>query len=145
MRDTLTLSSWFHFPFYSRGPNRHCLSKLLPRHRPARHILRSSALPLCSIHGCRFCHYSRLCALIPFVYRIHLTQHLNKNPLRRNICRRKPHILPPALPRLGWYASSILRLPRCLHTMKFRLFNRVPNLSCRRHHVPLHPMRSIRC
>merc|ERR1712114_136606 len=95
-------------------------------------------LPLRSIHGGSLCHSSRLCSLIPSFLRIYASQHMNQNPLRSNVRRSKPDILPTTLPWPRRHASSILRLPRRLHPVKYSILNRVS-------YLPIHYLRSICC
>lgn len=140
-----TLGPRLHFPFHRRRANRDRFSQLFPRHCPTRHLLRSCPLPLRPLNGSCLCHHGGLRTLIPTILRLHPSQHLNKNPLRGDVCRCQPNLLPPALPRTRRNASSILRLPRCLRTMKHSLIYWLSNLACRSHYVPIHPLRSIRC
>ncbi len=145
MRNSPTMSPWRYLPLYSWRPNRNRPGQLLPRHRPSRHVLCSSPLPLRPVNRSRICHCCRLCALIPPILRLYPSQHLNKNPLWSNVRRSQPNILPPTLPRLSRNASTVLRLPRRLYPLKHNLFNRLPNLACSRNYVPIHHLRSVRC
>lgn len=145
MGDPDTLGPRLHFPFHRRRTNRDRPSQLFPRHCSTRHLLCSCPLPLCPLNRSCLCYHGSLCTLIPPILRIHPPQHLNKNPLWSNVRGCQPNLFPPALPWTRRNASSILRLPRCLRTMKHSLIYRLPNLACRSHYVPIHPLRSIRC
>lgn len=144
MRNTPSLSPRLHFPLHSRRLNRYCLSQFVPRYCSSRHILRSSTFPLCPFYRSRICHRRSLCSLIPAVHRLHPSQHLNKNPLWNHVHRSKPYLLPPTLPRPSWDASTVLRLPRCLHTLKHSLLYWVPNLPRGSNYVLIYYLRSIR-
>ncbi len=144
MRDTSSLSPRLHLPLHSRRLNWHCPSQFVPRYCSSRHILRSSTLPLRPFHGSRVCYCRSLCSLIPAVYRLHPSQHLNKNSLWNYVHRSKPHLLPTTLPWPSWNASTILRLPRRLHTVKHSLLYWVPNLPRGSNHVLIYYLRSIR-
>lgn len=141
MRPPNTLSPRVYLPIYHRGANRDCSCELLPRHRPTRHILRSCPLPLCPIHRRCLRHSGRIYPLIPPSHRIHLTPNMSKSPLRGNIYRSEPDILPTALPRSSRNAPTILRLPRRLHTMKHYLFYRLPNFNGSRNHANIYHLR----
>lgn len=145
MRNPTIMSPWLHFLIHGGGFNRNRTSKLITRHRPSRHLLRGCSLPLCLVYGGCFRHHSRLCTLIPPIYRLHTSRYMDKNPLWCNICRCKPYILPSALPRPSWNASTILRLPRRLHIMKHNLFYWITYLFNCCYHIPLHYLRSLCC
>jgi len=143
MRDAPSVGPRLYFPLHSRGLNRNCPSQLLPRYRPARHLLRSSPFPLCPIYGCRLCYHGRLCSLIPPVLWVHPSQHMNQDSLRNYVCWSKPDLLPPTLPGSCRHATTLLRLPGCLHPLKHCLLSRIANLPYCRGLVPLHPLRGI--
>lgn len=108
MRSPNTMSIRFYFPLHYRRPYRYCPSKLLPRYCPTRYILRSCSLPLCPFNGSRLCHPRRIHPLIPPVNRIYLTSLMDQSSLWSNIYRSQFNLLPTALPRPSWYASTIL-------------------------------------
>lgn len=143
MRPPNTMSPRIYFPIYHRRTNRNRPCKLLPRHRPTRHILRSCPLPLRPFHGRRICHSSGIHSLIPTPHRIYPAPDMSKSPLRSNIHRSKSNILPSALPRPSRNAPTILGLPRCLHTMKHRFLHRLPNLNSSRNYTDIHHLRSL--
>jgi len=143
MRNSTSMSPWLYLPIYSWRTNRDRACQLLARHCPSRYILCSSPLPLRSLYGCRLCHCCRFRPLIPPIYRLHASQHMNKNPLWSNVRRCKPHILPTTLPRISWYASAILRLSRRLHPMKYSFLYWIPCLTCCCDYVPIYYLRSI--
>lgn len=145
MRNTNTMGPGLHFPIYSRGAYRDCTSQLIPGYRTTRHLLRSSSLSLCAVNGGCIRHYRSLRTLVPPLHRIYNTRYLNKNPLRNNICRGKSYLLPPTLPRPSRYATTILRLPRCLLTMKYCIINWLSSLTSSSRNIPLYSMRSIYC
>ena len=77
MRNPSSMSHRFHLPIYSRRSNRNRPSQFIPRYRSPRHLLRRSAFPLCPIYGSCLRHRCCLRTLIPTIYRIHPTQHMN--------------------------------------------------------------------
>lgn len=137
------VSSGLHFPLHGRGAHRDCTSQLLPRHCSTRHILRSSTLPLCSVNGCCICHHGRIHALIPTIFRIHPSQHLNKNPFWGYVRRGKSNFLPTTLPRASRNATTVLGLPRCLYPLKHGVFNWITNLFSSSNYVLIYSLRSI--
>lgn len=145
MRNPTSMGPGLYFPVHSWGLNRYCLSQLITRHYATRHLLCSSPLPLRPFNRSRLCHHGRLCTLIPPSYRLYPPQHLIKNPLWRNVCRRKLNLLPPTLPGSCRNTTTVLRLPRCLHTVKHRFLPRIPDFPNCCHYVPVHHLRSIRC
>ena len=142
MRSPNTMGPRIYLPIYHWRANRNRSSKLFPRHRPTRHVLRSCPLPLRPIHRCRLCHSSRIYPLIPTTHWIHPTPNMSKSPLRGNIHRSKPNIFPPTLPRPSRNAPTILRLPRRLHTMEHRFLHWFLNLNSSRNHTDIHHLRS---
>lgn len=144
MRPTNTMSNRLHLPIHYRRTNRNRPSKLFIRYRPARHLLRSSPLPLRPIHRCSICNPSRLHPLIPTIHRLHPTLHMGQSPLWCNIRWRQPDLLPPTLPRPSRHATPILRLPRRLHIMKYHLFYRLTNLPHGCDYAGIHYLRSLR-
>jgi len=44
-----------------------------------------------------------------------------EGPIRCYIRTDKRNVLPTTLPRISWNTSTILKLPRCLHHMKYYL------------------------
>lgn len=144
MRPTNVMSSRIYLPIHHWRINRNCSCKLFPGHRPARHLLRSSPLPLRPIYRRSICNPSRLHPLIPSLHWIHSTLHMSQSPIRSNVCRSKPYLLPSTLPRFSRHASTILRLSRCLHTMKYYFFSRIINLYGSSNYANVHRMRSFR-
>lgn len=144
MRPTNTMSTGLHLPVHHWRPNRYHPSKLLPRYRPTRHLLCSSPLPLRAIHRSSICNPSRLHPLIPPIHRVHPPLNVSQNSLRSNIRGCESNLLPPTLPRPGWHATTILRLPRRLYTMKRHLLSRIPHLPNSRNHASVHHLRSLR-
>ena len=144
MRSPYTMSPRLHLPIHHWRANRNRTGKLLPGHRPARHLLRSCPLPLCPINRSSLCNPGRFHTLIPSIYRIYPSLNMSQSPLRSNIRRREPNLLPPTLPRPSRYTTTILRLPRRLHTMKCHLLRRLTNLPNSRNYASLHHLRSLR-
>lgn len=144
MRPPNTMSPRIYLPIHHRRTNRNRSSKLLTRHCTTRHLLRSSSLPLRAINRSCLRNSSRIHTLIPIIHRIHSSLNMSQNTLWRNIRRCKPHFLPPTLPRPSRHATTILRLPRRLHTMKHHLLSRIPYLTNSRNHASLHHLRSLR-
>ena len=64
-----------------------------------------------------------------------------KDSIRCYICRSKFNILPKALPRISWDTTTILRLTRRLHHMKYYFINRINNFVRKRNNIPLHHIR----
>lgn len=138
-----TMSPRIYFPIYHRRTNRNRPCKLLPRHRPTRHVLRSCPFPLRPIYGRRIRHSSRIHPLIPTSHRIYLTPNMSKSPLRGNIHRSKPNVLSSTLPGPSRNTPTILGLPRRLHTMKHRVLHRLLNLNSSRNYTNIHHLRSL--
>lgn len=143
MRSTNAMSPWIHLPIHHWRTNRNCSCKLFFRHRPARHLLRSSPLPLRPIYRRSICNPSRLYPLIPTLHRVHSTLNMSQSPIRGNIRRSEPHLLPSTFPGSSRHASAILRLPRCLHAMKHYLFSRIPDLYSSSNYANIHRMRGF--
>lgn len=144
MRNASPLSLRIYFPIYSRRPYRNRISKLITGYCSPRYLLRCSPLPLCSINRRCLCDYCGVHPLIPSVYRVYTSRHMNKNPLWCNICRSQSHILSSTLPWPSWNTSPILRLPRCLHTVKYSLINRLYSISDWGNSISLYYLRSLR-
>lgn len=144
MRPTNTMSPRIYLPIHHWRTNRNCSCKLFPRHRPARYLLRSSPLPLRSIYRRSICNLSRLHPLIPTLYWVHSTLYMSQSSVWSNIHRSEPHLLPPTFPGSSRHASTILRLPRCLYTMKHYLFSRILNLHGSSNYADVYRMRSFR-
>lgn len=144
MRHPPTVSSRVHLPVYSGWLNRYCPCQFLSRHRPSRHLLRRSPLPLRSFDRSSICNCCCLRTLIPIIYRVHPAQYMNQSPLWCHVRRGKPHLFPTTLPWPSWHASSILRLPRRLHPMKHSVLNRISCIPCSSHYVPVYYLRSLR-
>lgn len=144
MRPTNAMSPRIHFPIYHWRPNRNCPSQLLTRHRPTRHLLRSSPLPLRPINRSGICNPSRIHPLIPPIHRVYTPLNMSQSTLRGNVRRSKPNLLPTTLPRPSWHATTILRLPRRLHTMKHYFISRITHLPNSCNHTSIHHLRSLR-
>lgn len=111
---------------HSRGTDRGSSLKLINRHRPTRHLLRSRSLPLCPLHRSCLCRNSGMHPLIPpDVQHKHKPKNL-KSTIYNNIPRGKYNLLPTTLPGTKRHAPSILRLPRCIYHVKYRFFPRIP-------------------
>lgn len=137
------MSTRIYFLIYSRRVNRNRFSQLIIRHRTTWHILRSSTLSLCSFNRSCIRYYSRLCSLIPTIYRLHPKQCMNKNPFRGYIYRSKSHILPTTFPRFSRNTTTVLWLPRRLCTLKYSIFYWVTNFFSSSNHVLIYLMRSL--
>ena len=79
--------------------------------------------------------------MIPIIHRTYHKPKMIKGSVRCYICGSKFNILPATLPRISWNTTTILRLPRGLHHMKYYLINRINNLIRRRNNIPIHHMR----
>lgn len=145
MGDPPSLGPGLHLPIYCGGADWYRLGQLLPRYYASRHILRSRPLPLRPVYGSRLCYYSRVRALIPPTLRLHPAQHMVKNSLRGNVCWGKLNLLPPALPRPGRYAPTVLGLPGRLHPVEYGVFPGLSNLPDRRNYVPIYHLGGFRC
>lgn len=137
------VSPRLYFLIYSRGFNWNCLSQLFPRYCSSRHILRCRTFPLCFINRSCICYYRGICSLIPTILRLYSQRYMSQNPLRNYICRRQYNLLPTTLSRAIWHASTILRLPRCIHNMKYYLINRLIHFPNSSYTNSFHHLRSI--
>lgn len=145
MRHTPSLSLRVYFPLYSWRPHRYYFSKFFPRHCLTRHLLCSSSFPLRPVNRSRIRHCCWVRPLIPLIYRLHPARHLNKNSLWYYVCRSQPHLLPPTFPWPCWHATTIFRLPRCLHPMKYSFLYRLTSFPSGSHPFPIHHLRGLRC
>lgn len=144
MRDPIIMGLGLYFLIHSRWPNRNCPCQLLFRHRPTRHVLCSSPLPLCSVYRSCICYRCCLRPLIPSILRLHPAQYLNKNSLWNHVRWCKLNLLPATFPWFSRNTSTILRLPRRLHPMKYYFLYWLSNLPRSRNHVLIYYLRSIR-
>jgi len=135
------MSARICIPIHNRRPYRSCSSKLINRHRPTRHLLRSSTLPLCIINRRSICNHRRICTMIPAIHWTHNKPEMTKGPIHCHVCRSKSNILPSTLPRASRYATTIFRLPRCLHHMKHHFINRINNFIRKSNNIPIHHVR----
>merc|ERR1712071_453230 len=139
MRNPPSMSPRVHFPIHSWGTNRHCSSQFLTRYCSTRHVLCCSTLPLRSFHG------GCIRTLIPPVHRIHSSRNLNKDSLWNYVHRCKSNFLPTTLPRASRNATTVLRLPRRLYSLKYSILNRIPYFTSSGYYVLIHSLRSICC
>ena len=144
MITSYTMGPRLYFLIHSGRLNRDCFSQLIIRYRTSRHILRSSTFPLCFIYRSSFCYHRRVRPLIPPILRIHTQPNLSKNPLHNYIRRSEYNLLSTALPWSLRNATSLLRLPRCIHNMKHYLLYRILHLAYSSNTYSLHNLRSIR-
>lgn len=144
MISCFNMSSRLYFSLYSRWPNRHRPSQLISRHCTSRYLLRSRPLPLCTLNRSCLRHHRGIRSLIPIILRIYTQFNMSKNSLRNYIRRCKPNILPPTLPRFIRNTSTIFRLPRCIHNMKYYLINRLFHLINSSHTNNFHYLRGLR-
>jgi len=79
--------------------------------------------------------------MIPTIHWTYNKPKMIKSPICCYICRGKSNILPPTLPRVSWYATTILRLPRRIHYMKYHFINRVNNFIRKSNNIPIHHVR----
>lgn len=63
---------------YSWRSNRYCLIKLILRYCITWYLLRSCPFPLRSINRSCICYYSRLCSLIPSIFRLYSWRYMSK-------------------------------------------------------------------
>lgn len=138
-----TMSSRIYFLVHSWRTNRHCTIKFFPRHCPSRHILCSSPLPLCSFHRCCLRYYSRIRTLISTIYRIYTRRYMSQNSLCHYIRRSEHNIFSTTLPWLIRYATTLFRLPRCLHNMKHSFIHGVLYLNNSSPNYNFHNLRSL--
>lgn len=125
MRNSSSMGTRIRLSIYTRGTNWDCLSKLFDRRSPSRYILRSSPLPLCVINGGRICHFCWFLPLIPTIYRIQPPPSLREGSFLHNVRRGQSNILSPTLPRVSRNATTVLRLPGRLYTLKHSFFHRL--------------------
>ena len=100
-----------HFSIYRRRINRSNTSQLFNRHHSPRYLLRCCSFSLRSINRGSLCHYSRICSLVPFNFRLNNKPQMTKNPIFHHIPRSQYNILSSAFLRVKWNTSTILRLP----------------------------------
>lgn len=136
------LSPRVYFPIHCRRHNRHHPSELIPRHRPTRHILCGSTLPLRPINRSSICYHGGRNTLIPTIHRILAQPDPYKNSILSNIRRSKHNILPTTLPGTFGNTTSILGFPRCLHPVKHHFINRLNHFTGRSAYIPVHCLRS---
>lgn len=133
-----------YFSIYSGWSNGYRIIKLITGYCSSRHILCSSTLSLRSLNGGSICNYGWICPLIPTIHGLYTEWYLSENPLHNYICRSKHNILSSTLPRPIRYASTLLRLSRCLHNMKHSIFHRLIHLTNSSNINDLHNLRSLR-
>lgn len=138
-----TLSPRLYLPIYCRGSNWHHLSKLIPRYRTTRYILRCRPLSLCSINRSCIRHYGGLYTLIPFILRLHTEPNLCQSPLHHYIHGRKFNLLSTTLPWPVRNTPTLLWLSRCLHYMKYPIIYRLLHLTSSSNFNNLHDLRSL--
>lgn len=138
------MGSRLYLPFYSTRTNWNCPIQLFTRYCSTRHLLRCSSLPLCIIYRSCFCHYSRVCSLIPIIFWIYPRWYMSKSSLRYYICRSKLDILSTTFPRFIRYTTTLFRLPWCVYYMKYGILNRIIYFTNRSSYHNLHNLRSFR-
>lgn len=121
------MSARFLIPFHGGWAHRYCPGKLIPRHRPARHILRCRAFPLRSLYGCRVWHLRRSNLLVLDHHRYFTTRTMDPSTVLYHVRGGEPHILPPTLLRVARYTPTLLRLPRFYIWLKCRELLRQTN------------------
>lgn len=134
------MSSRIYFSIYNRGSNWNYSIKLLPRYYFTRYILCSSSLSLCIKNGCCIRNFCRLYPLISPANRPNSSPPMSKCPIFPNIPRSKYNFLSPTLLGVKRNASSIFRLPRCIHKMKRSVFIWISPIICSLNTVYFHLM-----
>lgn len=142
MTSTNLLSPGFYLPIHSWRNNWCHPSKLISRYCTTRHILRSSTLSLCIINRSSLRYYGWAHPLISIIYRLLIKPNYNKNTILSDIHRGEYNILPTTFLRPIWDTSTILGLPRRLHTMKHNFVYWIYYFTNRSIHVSIHCMRS---
>lgn len=137
------MSFRLYFPFYSWRLDWNCSCQFVSWHCPSWHILCSCALPLCAVNRSCICYYRRICSLIPTILRVHSQWYMSQNPLCNYICRCKYNFLSTTLPRIIWHATTLLRLPGCIHNMKHHFIYRLIHFSNSSYINNFHYLRSI--
>jgi hypothetical protein len=141
IQSSLLMSTRICILIHNRRSYRSSTSKLINRYCTTRHLLRSSTLSLCIINRSSICNHRGFCPMIPTIHWAHNKPKVIKGPICRYIRRCKPDILPSTLSRISWYTTTILRLPRCIHYVKYYLINRVNNLIRKSNDISIHHMR----
>jgi hypothetical protein len=124
-----------------RRPHRSSVSKLINWLCTTRYILRSSPLSLRLIDRSRICNHSRVHPMIPIIHTINPKSQMIKSTIRSNIRWSKYNLLPPTLLRISRNAPTILRLPGCLHNMKYCIINRVHHFIHKSTNIYFHYLR----
>eukprot|EP00069_Balaena_mysticetus_P003255 bmy_16483T0 len=83
-------------------------------------------------------------AVLAIIGGIYTQLNMSTNSLHNRICRRQHNLLPTTFLRSIWHASTIPRLPRCLHNMKYYFINRLIHLTNSCHVDNFHYLRGIR-
>ena len=79
--------------------------------------------------------------MIPLICRAYNKPKMIKGPIHCYIRRSKFNLFSSTLPWISRHATTILRLPRCIHYMKHHFINRINNLICKCNNIPIHHMR----
>lgn len=139
-----TVGSRVYLLIYSRRFNRNRTRQFFPWHRPPWHLLCSSPFSLCSIYRSSLCYYRWFYSLIPSILRLYNKHNLSKNSLPNYIRGSKYNFLPTTLLGTVRYTTTLLRLSRRLHYLKYCVFYRLIHLTNRCYLNNFYSVRSIR-
>ena len=117
-----------YLPIHHRGFNWNLFIKLINRHYPARHLLRSGPLPLRIKNGSSVCHF---CCNVSLISSIHWNSPkwtMNKNSIYNYIYWSQYNIFSSTLSRTQRNTTPILWLSRYIHNMKHIIIHRSNNL-----------------
>merc|ERR1712200_72272 len=83
-----------------------------------RYILCSSTFPLRTSNGCSVCYLCWVYFLIPSINRTYNELSFKEGTFLRDVLGCKHYLLPSAFLRVSWYASTLHRLSRLIHSLK---------------------------
>jgi len=135
------MSPRVYLPLHSRRTHRSNISQLIYRYYSARYILRSRSFSLCPIYRSSIRNHSRNHSLIPLIFRNNHKPHLIENPIPFNIYWSKYYIFSSTFLRTKRNTSTILRLSRQFHIMKYSFQSRFHSLLPLRTNYSLHSLR----
>lgn len=115
----------FYITLYHRRINWCSTGKCGSRRSFPRYLLCGSPLPLCLIHGCRFCYVRWLLLLNWKNYWSKVWWTIRTNSFLNILHWSKRYLLSYALSRSFWNATPNIRLSRCFCALKFNRIFRI--------------------
>eukprot|EP00069_Balaena_mysticetus_P001036 bmy_15037T0 len=111
-------------------------------------VLANSSLDIVLHHTCyvvtHFHYVLSMGAVFAIIGMIYTQLNMSKNSLHNHVCRRQHNLLPTTFLTSIQHASTILRLHRCLHNMRYYFINRLIHLTNSCHIDNFHYLRGIR-